>query len=95
MKENNSMAADLVARRGNRCTASTLGWLESNVKPHLSDDLWHRTRRTVLDNINEFKDLAIDVVKSDASMINQEYVEHLEEIKRGLRDLRAYSRGTS
>lgn len=82
------MAADLVARRGNRCSAQTLTWLETNVKEYLPDGMWDKVRRQVLNNINEFKDLAIDIVKSDSSIINQEWVAHMDEIKRGLRELR-------
>lgn len=92
MSGQNSQAANFVKLRGNRCTATTMTWLEDNVREYIPDDVWFRMRREILDNINGFKDLAIDVVKSDVAMINMEYVEHLDEIKKSLRQLRADSR---
>jgi len=57
------MAANLVATRGNRCSASILGYLEKNVYESHPDITTHEQkaiRQMVLDTINSFKDLAID-----------------------------------
>ena len=77
MTNQNTTVANLVATRGNRCTAAILGWMEDHVYEYLDDDLRHQTRRMVLDQVNGFKDIAIDVVKSDVSMINETWVQEL------------------
>lgn len=92
MTTDNSMAANLIASRGNRCTAVILGWLEGNVYPSLPPELQRQTRQVVLDQINSFKDLAIDVVKSDTAIMNQVWVSKLDEIHQELKWL---SRATS
>lgn len=79
---NNTMAANLIATRGNRATAVILSWMEENAYEYLPEDVRKELRQTVLDQINIFKDLAIDIVKSDTAYINQIWVEKLEEIHR-------------
>ena len=81
----NTMAANLLGRRGNRASAVVLSWLEDNVYEHISEDLQRQTRQVVLDNINGFKDLATDIVKSDTAYMNQVWVEKLDQIHDELR----------
>ena len=80
MNSNNSMAANLVQKRGNRCTATLLSWMEENIKDDLPPELWGPLRRRVMDDINEFKDLAIDVVKSETALVNDVYIQQIAEI---------------
>ncbi len=87
--QHNPMAANLIATRGNRTTAMVLSWLEENVYEFLDDGLQHRTRQMVLDNINVFKDLAIDIVKSDTAYMNEIWLEKIDEIHEAIR---AYGR---
>ncbi len=81
----NTMAANLVQTRGNRVSATMLSWLEDNVYEFLEEDLQRRTRQMVLDNVNGFKDLTIDIVKSDTAYMNQLWVEKLDEIHKEIR----------
>jgi hypothetical protein len=69
-----------------------LGWLEDNVYEYLPEDLQRSTRQMVLDNINTFKDLAIDVVKSDTAYLNQVWLEKLDEIHNEIRKSHAVYR---
>ena len=88
MRANNSMAANLVATRGNRTSAAILGWFEENLYtevPQVSTEMQKRVRQMILDNVNSFKDLAIDIVKSESAVINQEWVEKLDAIHDELR----------
>jgi len=88
MRSNNSMAANLVATRGNRTSAAILGWFEENLYtevPQVSTEMQKRVRQMILDNVNSFKDLAIDIVKSESAVINQEWVEKLDAIHDELR----------
>jgi hypothetical protein len=82
------MAANLVATRGNRCSATILGWLESNLyeeHPEISTAMQKQIRQVVLDNVNMFKDLAIDIVKSETDVLNEEWVLKIDEIHRAVR----------
>jgi sugar-specific transcriptional regulator TrmB len=87
MSNENTMAVNLIKQRGNRATASLLTYMENNVQEYIPDEVWNRTRREVLDAINGFKDLAIDVVKSDTAILNEEYLQALTDIKSELRNL--------
>lgn len=87
-KNDNSLAANLVATRGNRCTAAILTYLEDEVyrrHPEISTQTQKQIRSVVMENINGFKDLAIDIVKSDTAMINQVWVQKLDEIHSEIR----------
>lgn len=89
MSGNNSMAANLVATRGNRCSASILGWLEQNLytaNPEIDTRMQKQIRQMILDNVNQFKDLSMDIVKSDVAVINDEWVRKIDEIHQAVRD---------
>jgi hypothetical protein len=83
------MAANLVATRGNRCSAAVLGWIEENLYKEYEIDsaMQRRLRQQVLDQINMFKDLSMDIVKSETAVINEVYVQKLDEIHAELRAL--------
>ncbi len=85
LDNNNTMAANLIANRGNRTTAIVLSWLEDNVYEFLDEDLQKMTRKMILDNLNSFKDLSIDIVKSDTAYLNTLWMEKLDEIHRAIR----------
>jgi hypothetical protein len=85
MRDDNSGVAKLVAIRGNRTTAVVLSWLEDNIYKHLTEQEQKDTRRLILDQINGFKDLAIDIVKADTSHINEIWAEKLDQIHQELR----------
>ena len=78
----NNMAANLVAQRGNRCTATILGYLEEHVyeQHDIPERVQMQVRKVVLDSINQFKDLTIDIVKSGDSMVNDFWLENLDKI---------------
>lgn len=88
MRKESSMAANLVATRGNRCSASILGYLERNIyesHPDITTSEQKAIRQMVLDTINSFKDLAIDIVKSDVAVLNDEWVRKIDEIHEAIR----------
>ncbi len=89
MTKQNSMASNLVATRGNRCSAAILGWIEENIYTEYEIDpsMQRKLRQQVLDQINMFKDLSIDIVKSDTAVLNEVYVQKLDEIHEELRAL--------
>lgn len=86
MKQN-SMAANLVATRGNRASAAILGWIEENLYKEYEIDstMQRRLRQQVLDQVNALKDLSIDIVKSETAVINEIWVQKLDEIHEELR----------
>ena len=84
----NSTTTNLVATRGNRCSASILGWLETNLYttyPQIDTRMQKQIRQMILDNINGFKDLAMDIVKSETAVINDEWSRKLDEIHQAVR----------
>lgn len=89
MTKQNSMASNLVATRGNRCSAAVLGWIEENIytKYEIDPSDQRKLRQQVLDQINMFKDLSIDIVKSDSAVLNEVYVQKLDDIHEELRAL--------
>lgn len=82
---NDTMATKLVANRGNRAVATILTWLERNIYDDLSPEQQTAVRQVVLDNINDYKDLVIDIVKSDTAYLNEVWLEKLDEIHREIR----------
>ena len=76
----NTMATNLIANRGNRVTASILGWLEGNVYEYLPKEVQRQTREMIMDQVNQYKDLAIDVVKSDTAYMNELWLQKIDEI---------------
>lgn len=84
--DNNVGVARLIALRGNRTTAVLLTWLEDNVYGYLPEETQNETRRVILDSINGFKDLAIDIVKADTSYINEIWAEKLDEIHQAIKE---------
>ncbi len=83
------MASNLVATRGNRCSAAILGWIEDNLYKEVDIDpaMQRRLRQQVLDQINMFKDLSMDIVKSETAVINEVYAAKLDEIHEEIRAL--------
>lgn len=81
-----SMATNLVANRGNRCTATILGWLEDNLyeQHQIPKGVQRQIRQIVLDNVNGYKDLVIDIMKSETAVLNDIYVENLIGIREEL-----------
>lgn len=85
MSNHNTMATNLIANRGNRATAMILSWLEANVYDQLDDSTQRETRQMILDQVNAFKDLAIDIVKSDTAYMNEVWLEKIDEIHQEIR----------
>ena len=90
MNENNSMAVNLVAARGNRTTATILGTIETEIYNNHSipEDTRRKVRQIVLDQLNGYKDLVIDIVKSDNAYINEHYVTQLDEIHSAIMEMK-------
>ena len=87
---NDSMASNLVANRGNRCTATILSFLETNVynQYDIPKGLQRQIRQAVLDSINGYKDLVIDIVKSDDAVMNDLYLDAIVQIRDEISSLR-------
>lgn len=85
-----SLSSNLVATRGNRCTATILGYLEASVYEQFDvpKNVQRQVRQVVLDSINGYKDLVIDIVKSNDSVMNDMYVSMISEIHDGIADLK-------
>lgn len=84
------MASNLVANRGNRCTATILSYLETNVyeQYNIPKSVQRNIRQAVMDSINGYKDLVIDIVKSDNAVMNDLYLDAIVQIKDEISNLR-------
>lgn len=82
----NSMATNLVATRGNRLTATVLSTIETEIyaEVHVPDAIKRKVRQVILDQMNGYKDLVIDIVKSDTGLINEHWVSQIDEIHAAL-----------
>ena len=83
----NSYAKNLINKRGRRCVATILTYLEENVWMYLSKDEQQAVRGHVLSTVGEFQDLAMDMVTSDTGAINDFWVEELEKVHQSIREL--------
>ena len=87
-----SFPAALIATRGNRCTATIMGFLEDTLYeryPNITTEDQRRLRQVVVGAVNAFKDLAIDIVKSDQDLINDIWVQKLDEIHQEMQKINA------
>lgn len=88
----NDNSGRLIATRGNRCTATILGYLEDQIYtayPQISTETQKQIRSVIVNAINSFKDLAIDIVKSDSAVINDIWAQKLDEIHEAITKGRA------
>lgn len=90
MSSNNSMAANLVATRGNRTTATILSAIEDEIYEtvHVPDPVKRKIRQIVLDQMNGYKDLVIDIVKSETAIVNEHWLNQIEEIHTAIQSLK-------
>lgn len=73
---------ELLGRRRNRAIAIILTTKEQECDKHLPDDASFRLRKSVLDQLNEFHDLCIDLIDSlsTSAVMNDIWLARLEEI---------------
>lgn len=83
------MVKELLAKRRDRSIAIILGTKEREMDRFLPPEVSVTFRKVVLDQINDFYDLALDVLRSldDGTVIlNQEYLTKLDEIHQWVRN---------
>lgn len=74
---------DLLAKRRDRAIAIILGIKEREIDPHLPPAARAKLRKVILDQLNEFYDLTLDLVATldrDDVVINDLYLTKLTEI---------------
>ena len=71
----------LLAKRRDRVIATILGIKERDCDPFLTAEASAKLRKVVLDQINEFYDLAADLIRSTgdqpAVVVNEHYVQRM------------------
>lgn len=73
--------ADVLAKRRDRAIAIILRVKEAECDSHLSREASARLRKVVLDQLNEFCDLALDLLRASSSpdvTVNEIYVEKID-----------------
>lgn len=68
----------LLERRMKRCIATILSAKERDIDRYIPDDVANAFRKTILDQINEFYCLVVDIYNQN---INQEFLEMLEMVE--------------
>ncbi len=73
---------DLLTRRKNRAAAIILGVKDDECDYYLPEEVSKQLRKTILDQMNDFYDVCVDVVESlDGSVIiNDLWIEKIDEI---------------
>lgn len=77
------LLSDILAKRRDRAIAIVLGVKERECDPYLSAEASHKLRKVVLDQLNDFHDLCLDVMRSlDTGDIhlNEVYMQKLDSI---------------
>lgn len=77
------MLVDLMGRRRDRAIAIILGVKERECDEHLPDFASQKLRKAVLDQVNEFHELCLDLLRSvdtGTSIINEAYLAKLDEV---------------
>lgn len=79
-------AANLLAKRGRRTSATLLTYIEKNFKNRLNSDEWEQLRQKILDTVGDFQDLATDMVAADTAAINEFWIDALVEIRKAIKE---------
>lgn len=77
------MLIDLMGRRRDRAIAIILGVKERECDQHLPDQASQKLRKAVLDQLNEFHELCVDLLRSvdtGGSVVNEVYLAKMDEV---------------
>lgn len=78
------VVSDIVARRKDRAIAVLLGIKEREVDQYLPKDVQARLRKAILDQLNDYTTLVLDVLRSlnsDSTVVlNELYMQKLDEL---------------
>lgn len=75
---------ELLRRRKDRACATILGFKDEVCDEYLPKDISRELRNVILDQINDLYDFTLDVAQADTDgvVVNDVYLDRLEEIKR-------------
>lgn len=88
------VVSDIVARRKDRAIAVLLGIKEREVDKYLPPEVSQRLRKAILDQLNDYTTLILDVLRSlnsDSTVVlNELYLDKLEEVHRDVGVIREH-----
>ncbi len=75
-------SGELLAKRRDRVIAIVLGVKERECDQHLPPEVQAKLRKVVLDQMNEFCELALDLLRSESGsgIVNEHFLEKLDAI---------------
>lgn len=79
----NQTALSIMERRRNKAIAVILGMKEREVDPHLPNHLREKLRKVVLDQVNDYHELCLDVIRSldtGEVTLNEVYLEMISDL---------------
>jgi hypothetical protein len=71
---------EALGRRRNKAISIILRYKEDHIDDQIDEDTSDRFRTVVLDQINDFHDVCVDLIGASGGVVNELWVEKLEEI---------------
>ncbi len=89
------VVSDIVSRRKDRAIAVLLGIKEREVDQYLPKDVQARLRKAILDQLNDYTTLVLDVLRSlntdDSTVVlNELYMQKLDELHQDVGAIRSH-----
>jgi hypothetical protein len=83
MYDNAKVVEEILARRRDRAMAIILSLKERECDHHLPEEASRKLRKVVLDQLNEYHELALDLLRSidsGTTVVNEAYLAKLDEV---------------
>lgn len=83
--------SEIIARRRDRAIAALLGLKEREVDEYLPKDVQQKLRKAILDQLNDFHAMVVDVMRSldnGEVVLNEVYMEKLDGLHRDVTEIR-------
>lgn len=80
MKMTSNPLIEALGRRRNKAISIILRYKEDHIDSQIDEETSDRFRTVVLDQINDFHDVCVDLFGASGGVVNELWVEKLEEI---------------
>ena len=77
----------ILQNRKNRVIATILGYKESEIDQFLPPEMLLALRKMILDQVNDLTNLALDLITPESVMLNEVYLEKIDQMYERLGDL--------
>ena len=77
----------ILQNRKNRVIATILGYKETEIDQFLPPEMQVALRKKILDQVNDLTNLALDLITPESVMLNEVYLEKIDQMYERLGDL--------